>query len=332
MNTENLYQKALVWDNVWPVDLLNGLSFGNDWQKLERFAQAGVSILGVTLAGDNHNTSQAIDLIAWARSYLSQNQDRFVLIESIEDVYRAQSSGRLGVTLQFEGTRCFERNTDLIELYHKLGIRQTILAFNNANSIGAGCAEKNDGGLTNLGRTFVKKLQSVGMLVDLSHVGRRTSLEALEMATKPMVFTHSNVYAIHPSFRNITDEQIEACAATGGLVGVSGSSEYLGDSQCRTETVFRHLDYLVEKTGPAHVGIGLDVVFDASALNVWVRQRPEEWPMAVDPGWPGFSYTMPEQLEELATMMTNHGYADSAVLDILGGNYLRICRAAWASD
>jgi membrane dipeptidase len=325
----SLFRDALVWDNVWPVDLKYGPPFGNDWRMLERFVGAGVSVLGITLAGDNHNVSQAVELVGWARQYLLGHSDRYVLVETIDDALSAQTAGKLGVSLQFEGTRCFERNLDLVELYYKLGVRQTILAFNNGNSVGGGCAEEHDSGLTNLGRRFVKEFQTVGMLVDLSHVGHRTSLDALEISTKPMVFTHSNAYAVHPSFRNVRDDQIKACAAAGGLIGVSGSSEYLGDAACRTETVFRHVDYLVQLVGPDHVGIGFDVVFDSAALNKWVRSRPHEWPMTADSTWPGFNYVMPEQLEALSTIMVDHGYGEDTVLKILGKNYVRVCTAAW---
>jgi len=325
-----VFRRALVWDNVWPVDLKGEEQAGNDWTMLDRFAKAGVGVLGVTLAGDNHNVGQAIELVGWARRFLLAHGDRYALIESVNDVLLAHSSGKLAIALQFEGTRCFERNLDLIEIYFKLGVRQVILAFNNSNSVGCGCAEESDSGLTKFGRRFVRELQAVGMLVDLSHVGHRTSLEALEIATKPAVFSHSNVYAIQSSFRNIHDDQIQACAATGGLIGVSGSSEYLGDRACATETIFRHLDYLVQKVGSEHVGIGLDIVFDNTAMNDWVRNRPDEWPMAADPKWPGFKYAMPEQLEILTGLMLSHGYSEEAVLNILGGNYLRICRSAWA--
>lgn len=326
----DVYAKALVWDNVWPVDLKGGERFGNDWAQLDRFARAGVTVLGVTLAGDNHNVAQAIELVAWARRHLLAHPERYILIETVDDALRAHAAGKLGVTLQFEGTRCFERNLDLIDLYYQLGIRQTLLAFNNSNSVGGGCAERNDGGLTSFGRRFVQQLQATGMLVDLSHVGRRTSLEALEMATRPMVFTHSNAFAIHASFRNIHSDQVKACAATGGLVGVSGSSEYLGDALCRTETVFRHLDYFVQLVGPDHVGIGFDVVFDGAALSQWIRGRADEWPMAADANWPGFRYAMPEQLRALTELMLDHGYGEAAVLKILGENYVRVCRASWS--
>ena len=188
-----LVRDALVWDNVWPVDLKDNMSFGNDWGKLERFAAAGVNAIGLTLAGDNHNITQAMDLVAWARGHLLAHTDKYVLAETVDDILKAQGEGKLAIVLQFEGMRCFERNLDMIEAYYKLGVRQTLLAFNNANSIGGGCAEENDGGLTNLGRRFVDALQDGGIFIDLSHVGRRTSLEALERARLPMAFMENDV-------------------------------------------------------------------------------------------------------------------------------------------
>jgi membrane dipeptidase len=167
------------------------------------------------------------------------------------------------------------------------------------------------------------------MLIDLSHVGRRTSLDALELAQAPMLFSHSNAEAVHRCFRNIDDEQARACARTDGLVGISGSSEYLGDQQCRTETLFRHLDHYVQLLGPRHVCLGLDVVFDAEPLSRWAKARPDEWPMTRDPAWPGFNYAMPEQVGGLVTMMLAHGYSEDAVRAILGENYVRVTRQVW---
>ncbi|MEM8987195.1 MAG: membrane dipeptidase [Pseudomonadota bacterium] len=324
-----LVREALVWDNVWPVDLPGVVKVGNDWSRLERFRAAGVNAIGLTLAGDNHDVKGAIELVGWARRYIAQNAEKYLLVETADDILAARQSGKIAIILQFEGMRCFDRNLDLADVFYKLGVRQTILAFNNTNSIGGGCAEDNDGGLTNLGRLFVDELQTQGIFIDLSHVGKRTSLEALERTTKPMAFTHSNVNAIHRSFRNLDDDQIKAAAASGGLVGVSGSSEYLGDPDCTTESLFRHLDYVVELVGAQHAGIGFDVVFDSTALNDWARARPEEWPMAAAADWPGFSYAMPEQLTELTAMMLGAGYGEEATRAILGENYLRILRNVW---
>ena len=323
-----LLESSLVWDNVWPVDLPGNESVGNTWDKLERFANAGVSAIGLTLAGDNQNSAEALRLLGWARNEM-RARSSLLAVRTMEDIAAAKRDGKLAVVLQFEGTRCFERDLNLVELFYDLGVRQTLLAFNNANCTGGGCADPADGGLTSYGRRFVREAERVGMLIDLSHVGRKTSLDALAMASKPMVFSHSNANAVHRCFRNIDDEQVRACAATGGLVGISGSSEYLGDQQCRTETLFRHLDHYVQLVGARHVCIGFDVVFDAETLSRWARGRPDEWPMTQDPAWPGFNYAMPEQLVELTALMLSHGYSQDDTRGILGQNYVRVCSEVW---
>lgn len=324
-DAEALYRRALVWDMVWPVaDMV-----GNDWGKLDRFKQAGYSTISITLAGDNHNVAQAMELTAAARRHIFSRPDELQLVTSVEDALAAKRDGKLGVALHFEGTRCFERNLDMIEAFYALGVRHTLLAFNQTNSAGGGCAEVNDGGLSRYGRSLVAEMNRVGMLVDLSHTGARTGLEAMEVSTKPVVFTHSNSAALTPHFRNLSDEQVRACAATGGLVGVSGSSAYLGDPHASTAAIFRHLDHFVQLVGPRHVGLGLDIVFDAPALNDWMRQRPDEWPGVEDPNWPGVFYAVPEQVAELTATMLAAGYGEDDVLAILGGNYVRVCGEVW---
>lgn len=324
-----LMRSALVWDNVFPINLPGELDIGNSWNALESFKEAGVDVVSITLAGDNHNLSQALSLCAWARRELRAREERLLLVKTLADVARARTENRLAIILHFEGTRCFERDPGMIEMFYDMGIRQTLIAFNRQNSAGGGCADPQDAGLTPYGRRLVEEMQRVGMLVDLSHTGLRTSLEAIGMATRPMAFTHSNAYALCPSFRNLKDEQIRACAGTGGVIGISGSSEYLGDVACSSEVLFRHIDYVATCVGVDHVAIGLDVVFESAALSAWARGRPEEWPMTRDPLWPGFYYARPAQIGEVVDLMLQRGYAESDVRKVLGENWLRVCGAAW---
>jgi membrane dipeptidase len=285
-------------------------------------------VLSLTIAGDDHTIGQAMARVAAARSRIAR-EPGVVLAESVDDILAAQAAGKLALTLHFEGTRCFERNLDVVEAFYRLGVRHTLLAFNASNSAGGGCAEKQDGGLTAFGRRLIAEMERVGMMLDLSHVGARTSLEAIEAATRPVVFSHSNAAAVTPHYRNLTDEQIRACAATGGLVGLSGSSDYLGDATASTAAMFRHLDHIVELVGVDHVGLGLDLVFDAEAVSNFARARADEWPQARDPAWPGFRYARPAQLVELVGLMLDHDYRESHIAKFLGGNHLRVARAVW---
>jgi membrane dipeptidase len=321
---ETLVRESLLWDNIWPLEP----SVGNDLHRLSEFQAAGYNVISLTVAGDNHSSGEAFNRVASARRRIAATRG-VRLVESIAEIHASRSAGELAVLLHFEGTRCFERNLDLIEAFYRLGVRHNLLAFNQANSVGGGCAERQDGGLTRYGRRVIAEMERVGMLVDLSHTGSRTTLDALAMATRPAVFSHSNCSAIHPHFRNLSDEQILACAGAGGLIGLSGSSIYLGDHDVRSTTLFRHLDHVVQLVGAAHACLGLDVVFETEPLDDFMRSRPEEWPDAAEPNWPGVRYAQPKQLIDLTALMLNAGYGEAAVRGILGENLSRVCGAVW---
>jgi len=323
--TRSLYERALVWDNVWSLEP----DYGNGYEALEGRAAAGVNVVSITIAGDNHNVSEAFKRVAAARAQLRERSTRLMAVESVEDIRRARDSGKLGVILHFEGTRCLERNLDAVECFYRLGVRQNLLAFNLGNSASGGCAEEADAGLTKFGRRLIKEMNRVGMLVDLSHVGRRSSLEAMEVSGSPCLFSHSNVYGLKAHFRNLHNDQIDACAAMGGVIGVSGASDYLGDPRASTEALFRHVDYLVSRLGPTHVGISLDEMHDPAKLDSYFRARTDEWPVAADPAWPGFRYASARQLPELTERMLNAGYPEEAITGVLGGNWLRLCKQVW---
>ncbi len=321
---QQLYDDAVVWDMVWPWEPWAG----NGFDKLERFKAAGFNVISATIAGDNENISEAVQKIAKARRELLA-MDHVLLCESVADIRSAIATDKLGVLLHFEGSRCFERNLDMVEVYYKLGIRQAILAFNNANSAGGGAMDENDGGLTGHGKSLIREFERVGMLLDLSHVGHRTAMEAIEISAQPCLYTHCNVKAVFEHPRNISDEEIRACAATGGLLGIPSSSMYHGDRECRAETLFSHLDHIVQLVGPEHAGLGLDYLFDAGIVNDYMRDRPDEWPEAADPDWPGINTAIPETVLPLTEQMLKAGYGEQGIRKILGENYLRICAQVW---
>lgn len=320
-----LHQEVLVWDMVFPIEPW----CGNDYQKLSRYHASGFDLVSLCLAGDNHNISEAIQRIGSARREILNHPDQYVFVDKAEDCLKAKAEGKLAIFFHCEGTRCFERNLDMVEVFYTLGIRHTLLAFNNSNCAGGGCAETNDGGLSRYGRRLIREMERVGMMVDLSHTGRKTGMDAMEIATRPMIYSHSVADAVNAHYRNLTDEQIKACAQTGGVIGMSGSNGYLGDATSDNETIFKHIDYIAELVGPEHIGLGLDLVFDSKALNDWVKTRPEEWPGAEDPDWPGFSYAVPEQIPALTQVMLDHGYSEQHIKGILGENWLRVCQQVW---
>ncbi len=325
MNPEDIIENNFACDIVWPIRP----QYDNTYESLDRFKAAGFDLVSVTLAGDQHNAYEALQMVASHRQQVLTDSNRFILVESAADIERAQKEKKLAIIFHFEGTRPFERNIDLVEAFYRLGIRFNLLAFNQNNSAGGGAMEPEDPGLTAFGRRIVEEMERVGMLLDLSHTGRRTTMDAMNASTRPVIFSHHGADAIFRHPRNLTDEQMKTCAETGGVCGVTGSSMYIGDDNCRTESVFKHIDYMAELIGPQHIGIGFDVIFNAEPLNDWIRARPDEWPIATDPEWTGVKTVVPEQLVELVGIMQAHGYTNNDIVGIIGGNFHRIFTEFW---
>jgi len=319
-----LLERALVWDMVWPWEDI----CDNTVADLARFKAAGYNVISVTLAGDNHNLSQAITRICAFRA-AAQADASLMLCSSTSDIDRAVADGKLAVLLHLEGTRCFERNLDAVEAFSMLGIRHALLAFNNANSAGGGCMDLVDGGLTAYGRRLIRRLESLGVLVDLSHTGHKTLLEALGYAGNPCIFSHSNVDALFAHPRNLSDEEIKACAACGGVIGISGSTMYHAPSDDLPQSVFAHIDHIAQLVGVEHVGLGLDTMRSTALFNDYMRARPDEWPDASCPGGTNVHTLQPEQLSDVMAHLIDAGYPDSAIIKVLGGNFRRVCETTW---
>lgn len=312
-----------IWDNVLPM----APEVGNDFALLARFDAAGYGFVSLTIAGDDCGLSEAMHRLARARSLIALHADRYALATSVADIAAARRQGRMSVGLHLEGTECLERDVEMVDTLYALGIRHAILAFNQNNSAAGGCMEDEGIGLSRLGKRYVDRMRDVGMLLDLSHTSRRASLEAIARIGRPVVFTHSNVDALFPHPRNVTDAQIDACAASGGLIGLSGSSMYMGRGDTLPRSIFRHIDYVVQRVGADHVGLGTDYIVDAAATARILSARPDEWPH--DDLTQPLDYMPPEQLGEVIDQMRGAGYDPDSIAKILGGNYLRIAQAVW---
>lgn len=312
-----------IWDNVLPM----APEVGNDFALLARFDAAGYGFVSLTIAGDDCGLGEAMHRLARARSLIAIHADRYALATSVAEIAATRHQGRMSVGLHLEGTECLERDVEMIEVMYSLGIRHAILAFNQNNSAAGGCMEDEGIGLSRLGKRYIDRMRDVGMLLDLSHTSRRASLEAIERIERPVVFTHSNVDALFPHPRNVTDAQIDACAVSGGLIGLSGSSMYMGRGDTLPSSIFRHIDYIVQRVGADHVGLGTDYIVDAEATARILSARPDEWPH--DDLTQPLDYMPPEQLTEVVEKMRGAGYDQASIAKILGGNYLRIAEAVW---
>jgi membrane dipeptidase len=320
----DIYAEALVWDShagifPHPDTDLSGL---NHWRA------AGVSFVSLNVVYDVMTWEETIKVLAAYRTYLEANADKYVIAGTAENVRQAKRAGKLAVAFDLEGMNALDGDVNLVSLYYRLGVRQALFAYNLNNAAGGGCHDE-DVGLTDFGRAVVREMNRVGMLVDCSHSAYRTTMEAMEISSAPVLFSHSNPKAVWDHGRNIRDEQIKACAAGGGVVGVNGLGIFLGPNDTSTGTLVKHVCYLAELIGPEHVGLGLDYSYDDADLAEGLSARPDYWPPGQLYDTPNIKVAEPKQIAEICQELHARGFSANEITGILGGNFLRVASQVW---
>ncbi|MGF6533876.1 membrane dipeptidase [Paraburkholderia sp. GAS206C] len=321
--------QATVWENHACMPLRADDSF---LPQLERYRQSGYTVVSLNIGMDLNSIQEVFSTLAHFRNWVKRHPDRFLLINDVEDVKLAKAEGRLGICFDLEGAAPLGGQLSMIEMYYELGVRWMLIAYNRNNDVGGGCLD-DDQGLTDFGRSVLDEMTRVGMVPCCSHTGWRTAREVMDHVEGPVIFSHSNAYAVYEQPRNIPDDLIVACAATGGVVGLNGLGRFIGKDlegnlDSRNEALFRHLDHMVQLVGPDHVGIGFDYVFDVDELVAHYKARPDLFPPSR--GYPTPAPMVePERLPSIVQMMLDRGYPPDTICKILGGNHLRVAQAAW---
>ena len=297
---------------------------------LDRLRASGYTMVSLTAAQDRTPFAEAMASLAKERRFFLERPDDFVLVDVAEDVDRAKREGKLAVAFHFQGSNPLDGRLENVALFYDLGIRHMLLAYNMRNLAADGCHERTDAGLSRFGMALVAEMNRVGMIVDVTHVGYRSSLDAIEASTAPVIFSHSNPRAVFEHERNIRDDQIRAAAASGGVVGINGLDLFLGGPPT-VELFLRHLRYCLDLVGPDHVGLGLDFVYDPETLtNVLIRGTAARYPAGS-----GYDrarvpqFFQPEQVPAVTDALSAAGYGDGDVRKILGGNWMRVARQVW---
>lgn len=320
-----LIDASVVWESAvgWTPECLDGGP-----AILPRFQAAGFSFLSMTMAADWDRPEPALRHFAQQRRWFARQPERFRLVESVADIHAAKAEGRLAIGFHFQGAGPLGYDPALVEVYWRLGLRWMILCYNMRNPLGDGCHEPGNAGLSLLGRAFVAEMNRVGMLIDASHAGERTSREMIDASADPVIFSHSSARAVKDHERNITDAQIAACAARGGVIGINGIGAFLADdNRADVAGLVRHIDHIAQLAGAAHVGLGLDVVF----YQDFMAKLFDSSPMMASRGYPRppWGTIEPEDLEPLVAALLARGYSAADVAGILGGNFLRVAASVW---
>lgn len=305
----------------------------------------GATAYGVTAWGVHDSFEQAVEGgMFWHLVARKHPNCRIALTG--EDIRAAKANGQAALILHAQGGEWIGGKPHRIEAMVRLGLRMILPAYNRANLICNGCLEPEDTGLTSFGRLFVKEANRLGLLLDGSHQGHRSSLEMIDASADPVVFTHSNVKAIVDTPRNITDEQIRACTARGGVIGLSPFGPFTlkpGSTAWPTMADFiPHIDHVAQLTGTTKtIGIGTDM-----SLGTYPDHPHDPW------GEPEYKHVSTDyakyvtgnlrspmraladfntyaQVGDFVNALKSRGYSEEDVQGILGGNFLRIFDQVW---
>lgn len=247
----------------------------------------------------------------WNR-FIEWHPDYFVRVDGPADIDKARANGRIGIILGMQDANHL-RSVDDVDEFHRMGQRLTQLTYNTGNDLGDGCKATTDKGLTEFGAQVVGRMNTIGMAIDVSHCGQRTSLDAISASKKPVLITHSNCRALAPgTARCKPDEVIQAAARGGGVIGITAVRQFVRDRNPVTvEDVLDHFDHAVRLVGVEHVGIGSD--FDLDAHPTY--------------DIPGLNH--PRRIYELTEGLLRRGYTDTHLALMLGGNFQRALRQIW---
>ncbi len=235
------------------------------------------------------------------------------------------------MTLALEDLTSVGEDLAGVEVLYGLGVRSAGLTYNAANALGCGLAVVDDTGLTSRGRAAVRLMNAIGMVVDLGHVGDRTSIEAAEHSTRPVVISHAGARSVWASARMKPDDVLRAMAATGGVIGVEAapnSTRVSGQAEHNLDAVMRHVEYCAELVGVRHVALGPDTMFGD---HVGLYAATGASPMPPPPGEPPATSTYVAGFENpgethrnAAGWLVAHGWTDEDIAAVLGGNVARV--------
>lgn len=322
-----LHSKSLVIDGCQSSNFIDSY--------FKTVKEAGVTAAITTVAW-THNLYESIKRISAWYSKIDRNSDLAVFAWNVEHIFRAKKEGKVAYFFALQDTTPLEGDVNILDVLHRLGIGIIQLTYNEKNSVGDGCGERTNCGLSEFGIKVVGRMNKLDLIVDLSHTGDRTTEEAIELAEIP-VFSHSNARALCENVRNKTDEQIRSVAEKGGIIGVNAFPSFV--KRRRTEKgelptvndLLDHIEYIIRLVGVNYVGLGLDFIENATAEEyVLLRSRPDIWGLPTLKGVYEYASNIQtvSEIFNITLGLVARGYSDREIRKILGENWVRVLSRA----
>jgi membrane dipeptidase len=305
---------------------------------------AGLTAVNFTLGhvfGEGDPFEESVADIAWMDAAIRARSGGLLRVYSVADIEEARKSRRLGVIYGFQNTEMLGEDAARVDIFADLGVRVFQLTYNLRNSVGDGALVPENRGLTDFGREVVAKLNARKLLVDLSHAGEQTTLDAIAASTAPIAISHTGCRALADHPRNKTDAELRALADKGGVVGVYFMPYLTPGRQQMADDIVLHIEHAVDICGEDHVGIGTDgSVSGIDDMEGYRRRLKEdvENRKKLGVGAPGETADIVlfapdlsgvDQFRKLADLLDARGHSEARIEKILGGNFMRLFGEVW---
>lgn len=293
----------------------------------------GVAAANATIAVWEGFEESVDECSKWIRRF--KKDDRLIQVRSTEDIEEAHNTGRLGIIFGWQNISPIENDFERLEVFQSLGVRIVQLAYNLRNLVANGCYEEYDEGLSTFGKLTVRKLNELGMLIDLSHVGDRSCLDTIEHSSAPVAITHANLREFSDHARNKPETVVRELVARGGVIGANAFPRFLpGGFDATIDAFLDAIDSLVQIVGPESVAIATDFC-EGQDMDYWhylrrLHGRIPGAPPSVprpDPALRGLDTG--REMPNIGIGLKDRGYDDESIAKILGGNWMRLYREVW---
>jgi len=316
--------------------IIDGLQYCN-WTRdyFKTLQKSGITAVHVTLVYHEMARETLTNFAKW-NTLFEQNSDLIIRVDCIEDIALAKKLGKVGIFFGAQNCSPIDDEIGLIEVLRKQGLLIMQLTYNNQSLLATGCYEKKDSGITRFGRQAIVEMNRVGMIIDMSHSAQTSTLEAIEISSRPICISHANPIFAHEALRNKSDEVLKALAAKGGLLGFSLYPFHLPNgSSCSLEDFCKMVSKTAALIGVDALGIGSDLCLNQpQEVLEWMRNG--KWSKAMDygegnasnSGWPeDLPWFKDEQgMENIYNGLLKHGFNEKEVNQILGGNWLNFLK------
>lgn len=320
-----IHQKAIL------IDGANNSKY--DRALAQRLLTGGVTAVNATVAVLDHFKDTMLKICRWRRMF-NQLETVMMPIRQTEDIQAAKEYGKLGVILGLQNTAAIEEDLDLIPVLKGMGIRIMELTCNERNYVADGCFERVDAGLTRFGVEVIRRMNEHGIVIDVSHAGPQSTIEAIQRSDGPVAIMHSNCEALYDYPVNKTDEQIKLLAEKGGVFGCSFWPLLFRKGMKATLSDYvDSIDHVVDLVGINFVSVASDFFINRSKkeLQKYHGGRSKSW-WTVEVDWPiemPNGLRDPEDCPNITVELVKRGYSERDILKILGGNLMRLFEQVW---